>query len=245
MSVSIRRTGLIAQKVGMSQIFDANGEAIPVTLLKADGNFVLSSKTAEKDGYNAVTLSFGERKASRTSKPLKGMFAKAKVTPKNKIKEFRVSKEALIEAGKEISVEHFVVGQCIDIKGINIGKGFAGVMKRHNFRGLEASHGVSVSHRSHGSTGQRQDPGRVFKGKKMAGHMGTEKVTVQNVKVVHIDQALGLIAINGSVPGKQGSYVYLSDSIKIALPITAKFPAAFVESKAAAPKAEQQEQTSN
>jgi large subunit ribosomal protein L3 len=250
MTVHTRRTGLIATKVGMSQIFNEFGEAIPVTLLKADGNVVVETKTEEKDGYNAVVLGFGEKKASRTSKPLKGKFAKAKVTPKNKIKEFRVSKVALLQPGQEISIEHFVVGQCIDVQGVNIGKGFAGVMKRHNFRGLEATHGVSVSHRSHGSTGQRQDPGRVFKGKKMAGHMGAVTVTTQNIKIVQIDSELGLIALSGAVPGKPGSYVYITDAIKVALPITAQFPAALVSSNAkveAAPVVEQpqQEQTAN
>ncbi len=250
MSIHTRRTGLIAKKVGMSQVFDQNGAAMAVTLVEAKGNFVVGSKTTEKDGYNAVILGFDERKPSRTTKSLKGTFAKASVTPKSKIKEFRVSDSALVEAGQEISVEHFIVGQCVDIQGVNIGKGFAGVMKRHNFRGLEASHGVSVSHRSHGSTGQRQDPGRVFKGKKMAGHMGTEVVTIQNVKVVQIDNELGLIALAGSVPGKPGSYLYLSDAVKVALPINAQFPAALIKTAKveAAPKVAeqpQQEQTAN
>lgn len=219
MTMHTRRTGLIAKKVGMSQVFDQNGEANAVTLLQANGNFVVEVKTEEKDGYNAVVLAFDETKASRTSKSLKGKFAKSKISPKKKLKEFRVSKVALLQPGQEISVEHFVVDQCIDIHGVNIGKGFAGVMKRHNFRGLEASHGVSVSHRSHGSTGQRQDPGRVFKGKKMAGHMGTETVTIQNIKIVQVDQELGLIVVAGSVPGKKGSYVYIDDAIKVALTI--------------------------
>lgn len=227
-----RRTGLIAEKVGMTQIFSEEGEVIPVTLLKASGNIVLENRLEEKDGYNAVVLAYGEVKASRVSKPRKGLFAKAKVEPKRHIKEFRVSKDALVQAGQEIAVDHFAIDQAIDIQGVNIGKGFAGVMKRHNFRGLEASHGVSVTHRSHGSTGQRQDPGRVFKGKKMAGHMGTETVTVQNVLVKHIDSELGLIAVNGSVPGKPGSIVYISDSIKKILPDNVKLPASLVQAMA-------------
>ncbi len=250
MSIHTRRTGLIAKKVGMSQIFDQNGAAVAVTLIEAKGNFVVGTKTKEKDGYSAVVLGFGERKASRTSKPQKGVFAKASVSPKNKVKEFRVSDSALLQPGQELSIEHFVAGQCVDIQGVNIGKGFAGVMKRHNFRGLEASHGVSVSHRSHGSTGQRQDPGRVFKGKKMAGHMGCDVVTIQNVKVVQVDTSLGLIALAGAVPGKPGSYIYISDAVKVALPIDAQFPAALVKTtkaEAAPKEAEQpqQEQTAN
>lgn len=229
-----RRTGLIAEKVGMTQIFSEDGEVIPVTLLKANGNIVLENRLDQKDGYNAVVLAYGDIKTNRVSKPRKGLFAKAKVEPKRHIKEFRVSKDALVQAGQEIAVDHFAIDQAVDIQGVNIGKGFAGVMKRHNFRGLEASHGVSVTHRSHGSTGQRQDPGRVFKGKKMAGHMGTETVTVQNVLVKHIDIELGLIAVNGSVPGKPGSIVYISDSIKKILPDNVKLPASLVQSAAPA-----------
>lgn len=224
------RTGLMATKVGMTQIFTEDGEVLPVTLLKASGNVVLDLKTKEKNGYNAVVMAFGDVKPNRVSKPQKGKFAKAKIEPKRHVKEFRVSEDAMLQPGQEIAVDHFVVDQAIDIQGVNIGKGFAGVMKRHNFRGLEASHGVSVTHRSHGSTGQRQDPGRVFKGKKMAGHMGTETITIQNILVKHIDMDLGIIAINGSVPGKNGSLIYISDSVKQILPDNVKVPASLIGS---------------
>jgi large subunit ribosomal protein L3 len=227
-----RRTGLIAKKVGMTQVFQENGEVVAVTLLQASGNVVVETKTKDKNGYDAVVLAYDEVKPNKMSKPLKSKFAKAKVSPRRKLKEFRISNSAMLKVGDELDINHFVEGQSVDIQGISIGKGFAGVMKRHNFAGLEASHGVSISHRSHGSTGQRQDPGKVFKGKKMAGHLGNETVTVQNITVMDIDSALGLIAVAGSVPGKVGSYVSVSDAVKMAMPINVKFPAALVGGKA-------------
>ena len=208
------RTGLIAKKLGMSRIFKADGTHVPVTVLSVDGLQVVNVKTAEKDGYNAVQLGTGAIKAKNVTKPMKGYFAKANVEPKKKLGEFRVSEDCLLSIGDELSVEHFVAGQYVDVCATSIGKGFAGVMKRHNFAGLEASHGVSISHRSHGSTGQRQDPGKVFKGKKMAGHLGAERVTVQNLKVVAIDAARGLIMVKGGVPGSENTWVRVTDAVK-------------------------------
>lgn len=229
MSNTLRRTGLIAKKLGMTQIFDQSGDAIPVTLLEVSGNKVVSRKTVETDGYNAVVVGFSKAKASRISKPVAGIYAKAKVEAMRYMKEFRVDADAMVEPGKELSPNHFVVGQMIDIQGVTAGKGFAGVMKRYNFGGLEASHGVSVSHRSAGSTGQRQDPGKVFKGKKMAGHMGHTKITMQNLEVVDINTDMGIIAIRGAVPGRKGNIVYLSDAVKKAIPLNAAYPAATLE----------------
>ena len=190
------RTGLIAKKLGMSRIFETDGTHVPVTVLAVDGLEVVDVRTQERDGYTAVQLGTGSIKAKNVSKPMKGHFAKANVEPKRKLAEFRVSEDCLLSVGDKLSVEHFVPGQFVDVCGTSIGKGFAGVMKRHNFAGLEATHGVSISHRSHGSTGQRQDPGKVFKGKKMAGHMGNERVTVQNLKVVAVDADKGLSLIH-------------------------------------------------
>lgn len=224
-----RRTGLIAEKVGMTQIFDRDNRALAVTLLKVEGNVVVANKTKANDGYNSVVMGFGKSKPKRVSKSVKGICAKAGVAPTKILREFRVSQDALLQAGSELDVTHFVIGQFIDIHGVNIGKGFAGGMKRHNFRGLEATHGVSVSHRSHGSTGQRQDPGKTFRGKKMAGHLGTETVTIQNVKVVLVDPELGLIAVHGSVPGRRGVLVTLTDAIKLSIPGQAQYPAALVK----------------
>jgi large subunit ribosomal protein L3 len=226
-----RRTGLIAKKVGMTQIFNKEGQALAVTLLKADENFVLSNKSNQKDGYTSVVMAFGEAKPHRVNKSVKGICAKAGIKATKVIREFRVSEDAVLTPGIKVSVSHFIVNQSIDIHGVNIGKGFAGGMKRHNFGGLEASHGVSVSHRSIGSTGQRQDPGKTFKGKKMPGHMGAETVTVQNVKVVLVDEELGIIAVNGSVPGKVGSYLTITDAVKMSLPANAAYPAAIVKDK--------------
>ena len=226
-----RRTGLIAKKIGMTQIFDNEGKALAVTLLKIDENHVIANKTINTDGYNSVVVGFGEAKPHRVNKSIKGICAKSGVSPVKVIKEFRVSENALIEPGAKISIEHFVLDQFIDVHGINTGKGFAGGMKRWNFRGLEATHGVSVSHRSHGSTGQRQDPGKTFRGKKMAGHMGTESVTIQNVKIAKVDVELGIIAIHGSVPGKRGSYLTITDAIKVSLPANAVFPAVLISSE--------------
>lgn len=219
------RTGLIAKKLGMSRIFEANGVHVPVTVLSVDGLKVVAVKTAEKDGYTAVQLGTGAVKAKNVSKPMKGHFAKANVEPKKKLGEFRVSEDCLLSVGNELSVEHFVPGQYVDVCATSIGKGFAGVMKRHNFAGLEATHGVSVSHRSHGSTGQRQDPGKVFKGKKMAGHMGAERVTVQNLKVVAIDAARGLIMVKGAVPGSENSWVRVTDAVKKTANVQLPMPA--------------------
>lgn len=208
------RTGLIAKKLGMSRIFGADGTHTPVTVLSVDNLQVVDVKTMERDGYTAVQLGTGAVKAKNVSKPLKGHFAKANVEPKKKLAEFRVSEDCMLSVGSELSVEHFVVGQYVDVCSTSKGKGFAGVMKRHNFAGLEASHGVSISHRSHGSTGQRQDPGKVFKGKKMAGHMGDERVTVQNLKVAAIDASRGLIMVKGAVPGGENAWVYVTDAMK-------------------------------
>ncbi len=219
------RTGLIAKKLGMSRIFEANGVHVPVTVLSVDGLKVVAIKTAEKDGYTAVQLGTGAVKAKNVSKPMKGHFAKANVEPKKKLGEFRVSGDCLLTVGNELSVEHFVPGQYVDVCATSIGKGFAGVMKRHNFAGLEATHGVSVSHRSHGSTGQRQDPGKVFKGKKMAGHMGAKRVTVQNLKVVAIDADKGLIMVKGAVPGSENAWVRVTDAVKKAANVQLPMPA--------------------
>lgn len=194
------RSGLIAQKVGMTRLFTEQGEHVPVTVLKVDGCHVVAKRTEDQDGYSAVQLGVGAAKVKNVSKAMRGHFAKANVEPRQKMAEFRVSPENLLEPGVELSAAHFVVGQLVDVVGTSIGKGFAGGMKRHNFRGLEATHGVSVSHRSHGSTGNRQDPGRVFKGKKMAGHLGAERVTLQNLKIVATDADQGLILVKGAVP---------------------------------------------
>src|SRR5579862_762627 len=218
------RTGLIAQKLGMSRVFNAEGNHVPVTVLKVDNCQVVAVRTEEKDKYNAVQLGVGTRKTKNVTKPQRGHFAKAKVEPKRKVVEFRVDKNALLEVGAELSVEHFIPGQFVDVTGISIGRGFQGVMKRHNFGGLRASHGVSVSHRSHGSTGQRQDPGKVFKNKRMAGHMGDVRVTTQNLEVVATDDAQGLILVKGAVPGHEGSFVLVSDAAKRKAPKGAKLP---------------------
>ncbi len=220
------RTGLVARKLGMTRIFGEDGGHVPVTVLKIDGCQVVAVRTEEKDGYNAVQLGLGSIKVKNVTKPERGHFAKAKVEPKRKLVEFRVSKDGLIDVGAELSADHFVVGQFVDIVGTTIGKGFAGAMKRWNFGGLRASHGVSISHRSHGSTGNRQDPGRTFPGKKMAGHLGVERVTTQNLKVVATDSELGLVLVKGCVPGHEGAFVLVSDAVKRALPKEAPFPAA-------------------
>ena len=221
------RTGLIAKKVGMTRVFSAEGNHLPVTVLDVNGVQVISQRTKEKDGYTAVQLGIGKRKASRVNKPTRGHYAKAKVEPKRKLAEFRVSPDAVVAVGSRINVDHFVPGQFVDVAGITVGKGFACVMKRYNFRGLRASHGVSISHRSHGSTGQRQDPGRTFKNKKMAGHMGQVRATAQNLKVVAIDGPRGLIMVKGAVPGSAGGFVFVTDAVKRALPKEAPFPASF------------------
>ena len=221
------RSGVIAKKVGMTRLFLDDGRQVPVTVLHLDNLRVVAQRTAEKDGYTAVQLGAGAAKARRVGSAMRGHFAKASVAPKRKIAEFRVSPENLIEIGAEITADHFLPGQKVDVSGTSIGKGFAGAMKRHNFAGLRASHGVSINHRSLGSTGQCQDPGKVFKGKKMAGQMGAERVTTQNLEVVRIDPDRGLIMIKGSVPGSRGGWVMIRDSVKNALPSDAPMPGAF------------------
>jgi large subunit ribosomal protein L3 len=208
------RTGLIAQKLGMSRIFDANGKHVPVTLLKVEACQVVAVQTKDKNGYTAVQLGAGSKKAKSCTKPERGHFAKAKVEPKEKVVEFRVSEENLLEVGAELSVEHFVEGQYVDVSGVTMGKGFQGVMKRWNFAGLRATHGVSVSHRSPGSTGQRQSPGRVFKNKKMAGQMGNKNRTIPNLRVVGVYPEQGLIAVEGAVTGHKNGWVTIKDAVK-------------------------------
>jgi large subunit ribosomal protein L3 len=219
------RSGLIAQKMGMTRVFTDSGEHVPVTVLKVDDCQVVDVRTPEKNGYAAVQIGAGAAKAKNVTKPMRGHYARSKVEPKRKLAEFRVSDDAMLNVGDELTADHFVPGQMVDVAGISIGKGFAGGMKRHNFKGLEATHGVSISHRSHGSTGNSQDPGKVFKGKKMAGHMGAERVTVQNLSVVRTDADQGLILLSGSVPGHKGAWVEISDAVKAALPEDAPFPA--------------------
>jgi large subunit ribosomal protein L3 len=222
------RTGLLAKKVGMTRLFGVDGSHIGVTVLQVEDCEVVAVRTAEKDGYTAVQLGVGRAKTKNVTKPMRGHFAKAKVEPKRKVGEFRVAEDALLEVGARLSAEHFVEGQLVDVVGISIGKGFAGAMKRHNFGGLRASHGVPVSHRSHGSTGNRQDPGRTFKNKKMAGHMGARQVTVQNLEVFGVDADRGLVLVRGGVPGAKGSYVRISDAVKAGRPGEAPYPAAIV-----------------
>lgn len=232
------RSGLIAQKVGMTRVFTDEGEHVPVTVLKVDNCQVVAVRTEETDGYTAVQLGVGKAKVKNVTKAMRGHFAKAKVEPKRKLVEFRVDRDALLNVGVEITVDHFVAGQFVDVTGTSIGKGFAGAMKRHNFGGLRASHGVSISHRSHGSTGQRQDPGRVFKGKKMAGHMGDVRVTTQNLKIVSVDTEQGLILVKGAVPGSQGGYVLVRDAVKRKRPEGVPFPAAIRQAEVSGGQAE-------
>ena len=232
------RSGIIAKKVGMTRLFMEDGKQIPVTVLHLDGLQVVSQRTEDKDGYTAVQLGAGTAKVKRVSKAMRGHFAASKVEPKRKLVEFRVPADALIEVGAEISAEHFLEGQKVDVTGTSIGKGFAGAMKRHNFGGLRASHGVSISHRSHGSTGQCQNPGRVFKGKKMAGHMGAVRVTTQNLEVVKTDADRGLVFIKGAVPGSKGGWVTVKDAVKKKLPENVPFPAAVKSAATEAPAEE-------
>jgi large subunit ribosomal protein L3 len=234
------RTGLIAKKLGMTTTYSEDGEETAVTVLQVENCQVVSKKTVEKNGYNALELGVGKARVKNTNKARRGHYAKAKVEPKQKVVEFRVAENALLEPGTEILAGHFVAGQYVDIAGQTIGKGFAGVMKRWNFAGLEASHGVSVSHRSHGSTGQRQDPGRVFKGKKMAGHMGQRRRTIQNLEIVSVDTDQGIIMVKGAVPGAKNSFVLLKDSVKKGSHPNAPYPAGVKATpEAAAPAAEQ------
>jgi large subunit ribosomal protein L3 len=220
------RTGLIAKKLGMSRLFNEDGSTVPVTLLHVDNVRVVAKRSADKDGYEAVQLGIGTAKPKNVSKANKGHFAKAGVEAPRKVVEFRVASDAMLEPGVVLSSAHFVAGQKVDVTGVTVGKGFAGAMKRWNFSGLEASHGVSVSHRSHGSTGNRQDPGKTFKNKKMAGHLGVERVTTQNLEVAGVDAEKGLLLIKGAVPGSKGGYVLVRDAVKRARHADAPFPAA-------------------
>jgi large subunit ribosomal protein L3 len=219
------RTGLLAQKMGMTRLFGIDGSHVPVTVLKVEDCEVVAVRTNEKDGYTAVQLGVGPKSAKNVTKPMRGHFAKAKVEPKAFVAEFRVAEDAVLDVGARLTVEHFVEGQFVDVTGTSIGRGFAGVMKRHNFGGLRATHGVSISHRSHGSTGQRQDPGKVFKGKKMAGHMGARQRTVLNLEVFGIDEERGLILVKGAVPGAEGAWVRVRDAVKKGAPQNAPYPA--------------------
>jgi large subunit ribosomal protein L3 len=219
------RTGVIAKKMGMTRLFQEDGRHVPVTVLALDNVQVIARKDADSDGYVAVQLGAGTAKAKNVSKPQRGHFGKAEVEPKARVAEFRVAEDALLDVGATLSADHFSVGQYVDIQGVTQGKGFAGGMKRWGFGGMRATHGVSVSHRALGSTGQRQDPGRVFKNKKMAGHMGAKNRTQQNLEVVRTDVERGLIFVKGSVPGHKGGWLLVKDAVKIARPDTAPYPA--------------------
>jgi large subunit ribosomal protein L3 len=225
-TVQPTRTGLVALKMGMTRLFNDAGDQVPVTILKVDECRVISHRTVETNGYTALQLGFGKAKVKNVSKAVRGHFAKAAVEPSKKVMEFRVPPEALVEVGAEITADHFVAGQSVDVTGVTVGKGFAGGMKRWNFGGLRATHGVSVSHRSHGSTGNRQDPGRTFPGKKMAGHLGVEQVTTLNLQVVKVDAANGLIMVKGSIPGSDGNWVVIRDAVKKPRSKDLPFPAA-------------------
>lgn len=218
------RTGLIAKKLGMSSYFESSGNKVPVTLLQIQDCQVVGHRTKEKDGYNALVVGLENVKPSKVSNSLRVIYEKSSVSPKRYVKEFRIADDAFVNIGFLFTASHFVVGQLVDVSGTSIGKGFAGGMKRHNFRGLEATHGVSVSHRSHGSTGACQDPGRVFKNKKMAGHLGNEKVTKQNLKIVQVDVENNILVVKGSVPGHRNSFVCISDSVKAGLHLGAPYP---------------------
>jgi large subunit ribosomal protein L3 len=240
------RSGVIAQKVGMTRVFTDAGDHVPVTVLKLDGCQVVAHRTQEKNGYTAMQLGIGRAKVKNVSKAERGRFAVAQVEPKMKLAEFRVPEDKLIPVGAEITADHFVPGQFVDVTGTTTGKGFAGPMKRWNFGGLRATHGVSVSHRSHGSTGGRQDPGKTFKNKKMAGHMGVDRVTTLNLRVVQTDVERGLILVEGAVPGTAGGYIFVRDAIKKALPkdvpLPGKFRLAGGNAEVAAPAAAEEQQ---
>ena len=220
------RTGVIATKLGMSRVFGEGGRHIPVTVLKLDQVRVVGHRTEERDGYTAMQIGVGLAKTKRVSKANRTVYGNRSVEPPQKVVEFRVPSDAMVDVGAEIVADHFVPGQFVDLVGTSKGKGFAGAMKRHGFSGLRASHGVSISHRSHGSTGQCQDPGKVFKGKKMAGHMGDERVTIQNLEVVGTDIEKGVVLVKGAIPGAKGGYVLISDALKRSLPEGVPFPAA-------------------
>ncbi|NNE58584.1 MAG: 50S ribosomal protein L3 [Hellea sp.] len=231
------RSGVIAKKLGMTRVYGEDGTHIPVTVLSLEGCQVVAHKTTERDGYSALQLGAGDAKPKRVSKAERERFAKAKVAPKKKLVEFRINEDATIGVGSELTADHFVVGQKVDVKGTSIGKGFAGAMKRWNFGGLRATHGVSISHRSHGSTGQCQDPGKVFKGKKMAGHMGARRRTMQNVEVARVDVDRGLLLIKGAVPGSKGGWVEVRDAVKGTKVADLPMPGKFREASAAKPAA--------
>ena len=239
------RSGVIAQKLGMTRVFTDAGEHVPVTVLKLDGCQVVAHRTQDKNGYTAMQLGIGRAKVKNVSKAERGRFAVAQVEPKMKLAEFRVPEDKLIPVGAEITADHFVAGQFVDVTGTTTGKGFAGPMKRWNFGGLRATHGVSVSHRSHGSTGGRQDPGKTFKNKKMAGHMGVDRVTTLNLRVVQTDVERGLILVEGAVPGTAGGYIFVRDAVKKALPkdvpVPGKFRLANGNAEAAAPAAAEEQ----
>lgn len=227
-----KRTGLIVRKLGMTRLFAENGNHIPVTVLQLEQCQVVAVRTKDKDGYTALQLGAGKVKVKNLNKSVRGHYAKAKVEPKKELTEFRVSDDAVLDVGAELSVAHYVIGQFVDVAGTSIGKGFAGPMRRWNFAGLEASHGVSVSHRSHGSTGGRQDPGRTFKNKKMAGHWGVDRVTTQNLKIVATDADKGLIMVAGAVPGPEGGWVEITDAVKRKRPKEAPLPAGLKQAAA-------------
>ncbi|MBO0711435.1 MAG: 50S ribosomal protein L3 [Acetobacteraceae bacterium] len=228
------RTGILAKKLGMTRLFKEDGTHVPVTVLHLDEVQVVGSRTVERDGYTAVQLGWGRAKVKNVTKPNRGHFARAKVEPKAKLAEFRVAADAMLEPGATLSAAHFIVGQKVDVSATTKGKGFAGAMKRWNFGGLEATHGVSISHRSHGSTGNRQDPGRVFKNKKMAGHLGQERVTTLNLEVAGVDAEKGLLLIRGAVPGAKGGFVLVRDAVKRSRPADAPYPAALAGAEAPA-----------
>ncbi len=233
MAAKTGRTGLIARKLGMTRLFNDDGSTVPVTVLHLDEVRVIARRDAEKDGYDALQVGIGRAKPKNVTRANRGHFAKAGVEAPLKLVEFRVGADAVVDLGAKLSGAHFVTGQKVDVTGISKGKGFAGAMKRWNFAGLEASHGVSVSHRSHGSTGNRQDPGKTFKNKKMAGHLGSERITTQNLVVAGHDLAKGLLLIKGAVPGSKGTYVLVRDAVKRARPDDAPYPAALIEAQAA------------
>lgn len=219
------RSGVIAKKMGMTRLFQEDGRHVPVTVLALDNLQVVARRETERDGYAAVQLGAGRAKAKNLSKPERGHFGKAEVEPKARVAEFRVAEDALLDVGAELSADHFAVGQLVDVQGVTQGKGFAGAMKRWGFGGMRATHGVSISHRAHGSTGQRQDPGRVFKNKKMAGHMGARNRTQQNLEVVRTDATRGLIFLKGSVPGHKGGWLLVKDAVKVDRPADLPYPA--------------------
>lgn len=229
-----QRTGLIGRKLGMTRLFGESGAHIPVTVVDVTGNVVVAQRSQERDGYVALQLGYGAAKPKNVSQPQRGHFAKAKVEPRRRLKEFRVSEDAVVDVGAELTADHFIAGQLVDVTGDTIGKGFAGAMKRHNFGGLRATHGVSISHRSHGSTGNSQDPGKVWKGKKMAGQMGAKQRTTQHLEIARIDAERGLIMIKGAVPGAEGGFLYIRDAVRRPTPEGVPMPAAIKASDAPA-----------